>query len=242
MKKVLKFFWKGLVPEGFNYPYTRVISNAFYGKKATLRQNALFVIGFLPVIRNFFLKPSVSERIIEDPFVLSQVQKLPKGSKVLDFGCFSSMVPLQLASIGYRVTGIDLYNYPYTHPNFIFHNQDILDNKLKSKSYDCIYAISSLEHVGRGWYEKERKNATDVAVVEQFYRLLKPGGTLLVTLPFGKLIQTPYMKVYDLNTFKFFCIVQSFLYDTKASRVDDTCNKMTIFRTVIPIIFFPVYG
>ena len=223
MKKILKFFWKGLVPAEFNYPVSRIIPNALYGKGATLTQNLRFVIGFVPLLREFLLKSSVSERIVEDPFVLANVFTLKKGSRILDFGCYSSMVPLQLSSLGYKVTGVDLYKYPFKHPNFVFYNNDILDLKLKEHSYDCIYAISSLEHIGLGWYEKERVGISDSAVVGELARILKPGGVFLVTLPFGRFKQTPYLEVYDSKTikglFKNFILQKMEYYEKKSDTV-----------------------
>ena len=202
MKKILKFFWKGLIPAEFNYPVSKIIPNALYGKAATLTQNLRFVMGFVPLLREFLLKSAVSERIVEDPFVLANVFTLKKGSRILDFGCYSSMVPLQLSSLGYKVTGVDLYDYPYAHPNFEFRQTDVMDTKFPRNSYDCVYSISSLEHVGAGWYEKERVGISDSAVVYELARILKPGGVFLVTLPFGRFKQTPYLEVYDTKAIK----------------------------------------
>src|SRR3990172_11796784 len=145
MKKVLKFFWKGLIPAEFNYPVSKIIPNALYGKAATLTQNLRFVMGFVPLLREFLLKSAVSERIVEDPFVLANVFTLKKGSRILDFGCYSSMVPLQLSSLGYKVFGVDYHDYPHTHPGFSFYKIDFLDNQFENNSFDAIYAISSLE-------------------------------------------------------------------------------------------------
>lgn len=186
IKKILKSFWKGLVYEPFNYPFRKIIPNALYGKKSTLIQNLRFVIGFIPFIRNFMYIIDVSERIIEDPFVISEVTRLSKESKILDFGCYSSLLPLQLASLGYKVTGVDINYYDYLHPNFNFLNIDLLDNKFKNNSFDLIYAVSALEHVGAGWYENEKNGVTDSQIVKEFKRILKSKGKLLVTVPFGK--------------------------------------------------------
>ena len=68
-KSILKYFWKGLVFEPFNYPVRLIITDAFYGKHADLKNNFRFIIGFIPILRNFFYKFEISERIIEDPFL-----------------------------------------------------------------------------------------------------------------------------------------------------------------------------
>src|SRR5438128_10791201 len=54
----------------------------------------------------------VLERVVEIPFVFQNLA-LPKGSKVLDFGCNGSPVCLHFDSLGYRVTGVDLHSYHF---------------------------------------------------------------------------------------------------------------------------------
>lgn len=197
LRKFLKPFWQGLVPEPFNYLYVRGIPGAMYGTKLPVKQNLLLLLGFFPIIRNFFAKSIVTERIVENPFVIGQIARLEKAAKILDFGCYSSILPLELASLGYQVVGVDLCDYPYKHPNFSFYQMDILDNKFKSNFFDCIYAVSSLEHVGVGWYPQEKQGITDSKVVKEFYGLLKPKGRLIVTVPFGKRRESVYSRIYD---------------------------------------------
>src|SRR4030042_5037324 len=54
-----------------------------------------------------------NERIVEIPFVYQNLN-LPKKAKVLDFGCCESKVSIELSSLGYNVTGVDLNDYPFT--------------------------------------------------------------------------------------------------------------------------------
>lgn len=197
LKNFFRNFWKGVVPEPFIYPYTRRIFNTGYGKKATLTQNIRFLIGFVPILRDRFYKFDVTERIAEEPFVISEIAKLPVGAKVLDFGCFGSMLPLQLSGLGYKVTGVDYYDYIYRHPNFKFIKGNFLDIDLPKKGFDLIYAVSVLEHVGIGWYVIERKDVSLEKVIRKIKSLLKPGGVFIVTVPYGKAKVYPYFRVFD---------------------------------------------
>ena len=54
----------------------------------------------------------INERIVEIPFVFQNLI-LKKGSKVLEFGCCQSSLAMQLASLGYRVTGVDFNDYEF---------------------------------------------------------------------------------------------------------------------------------
>jgi 2-polyprenyl-3-methyl-5-hydroxy-6-metoxy-1,4-benzoquinol methylase len=62
--------------------------------------------------RNFF-GYFYNERLIEWPFIFRHIDKPPK--KVLDIGCWESILSIQLAMLGYKVTGIDIQNYGYKH-------------------------------------------------------------------------------------------------------------------------------
>ena len=197
LKNFLRNFWKGVVPEPFGYPYTRRIFNTGYGKRATLTQKLRFLIGFVPILRHHFYKFDVTERIVEDPFVIFEVGKLPVNAKDLDFGCFGSMLPLQLSSIGYKVTGIDYYGYVYKHSNFKFIQGDFLKIKLAEKSFDLIYSVSVLEHVGIGWYVIEKSDVSLEKIIRKIKNLLKPGGLLVVTVPYGRAKVYPYFRVFD---------------------------------------------
>lgn len=195
-KNLLKPFWRGQVPEPFNYPYTRVIPGAMYGRGTGIKETVKFIIGFIPWVRCFFYRRLVSERVVEDPFVLRHLD-LKNGARILDFGCCTSILPLQLASLGYQVVGVDYYPYPYQHPNFTFYQMDFLDNQFSDQSFEAIYAVSSLEHVGLDYYPQEKKGTTAQKIADEFYRLLKSGGKLIVTLPFGQKEKIVGYKVYS---------------------------------------------
>ena len=217
LKKIVKPLWKGTVPADFSYPYTVGIPGAYFG--FDIKPTVLFLLGFIPIVRNFFYEHSVSERIVEDPFVLQNIN-LKKGAKILDFGCYGSIVPLQLANLGYKIFGVDYYSYPYQHPNFRFFQIDFLDNKFESEYFDAIYAISSLEHVGIGYYPVEKEGITDQRVANEFYRILNPGGKVLVTVPIGKRKTFRTLRVYDgaeiKSLFKKFGFIKEEYYARKS--------------------------
>lgn len=144
-----------------------------------------------------------NERIVEIPFVYQNFD-LPQKAKVLDFGCCESKVSIELASLGYDVTGVDLNDYPFSHPNFRFVKGNFLENALEGESFDAIVAISAVEHCGlnESYGSKEFLDG-DKRIMDEFYRLLKKEGKLFVTVPYGKraMILGPYgQRVYDEHT------------------------------------------
>lgn len=136
-----------------------------------------------------------NERIIEYPQILA---KLPlKKSRILDVGCRYSALPIQIASLGHRVYGIDLFPYYQKHPNFLFRRGDILNPPFKKSFFDIVTAISTIEHIGCHYYGDKKDEKGDIKAVESVYKLIKPGGWFMLTLPFGKAMDAGWYRVYD---------------------------------------------
>ena len=140
-------------------------------------------------------KVLVNERIIEYPEI---VRLLRPHGVVLDIGCVSSRLPIQLASLGYEVHGLDLRDYQFSHPNFYFHRGNIFSWS-PQKKFDAIIFLSTLEHIGLGVYgeEAEADRDADARVILRVRGWLNPGGQLLVTLPYGRARVTSKHRVYD---------------------------------------------
>ncbi len=129
------------------------------------------------------LRPS--DRHIEYPWA---IKNLPKFGRVLDVGCIG-MFPLLLNVMGYITYGIDLREHPFKN-EFIFIKDDIA-YYTNDEGFDSITAISTIEHI------PESQKAID-----NIYKLLKPEGTFLMTVPYGELKQTRFHLIYDLVTIR----------------------------------------
>src|SRR3990167_4672206 len=139
--------------------------------------------GLKEEIRNIFYQDVVSERIIEYAWV---VRHIPGGGKVvLDVGCRYSNLVLTLASLGYKTYGIDIEPYPYSHRNLKFITGDIRSTDFDKNFFDCIVAVSTLEHIGLRFYEKTKKDLKgDRKAIEEIMRILKPGGKFISSIAF----------------------------------------------------------
>lgn len=146
------------------------------------------------------LTESSSERIVEVPLVLRAIPE--ERSKILDIGCRYSLLPIQLASLGHDVYGIDINEYKKRHPNFTFCRGDILKSPFKPTSFDVIISLSTLEHIGLGRYGDQPNKKGDIQTVQQIYRLLKKKGVFILTVPFGKAVDTKWYRVYDKDRIK----------------------------------------
>ncbi|MCX6043774.1 MAG: DUF268 domain-containing protein [Chloroflexi bacterium] len=135
----------------------------------------------------------VNERIVEYPQVLRWIR--PQG-RVLDIGCVSSRLPIQLASLGYEVHGLDTRAYTFKHPNFVFHQTDLFKWS-PPQPFDIILLISVIEHFGLGGYGDLVLPNADREAVGKIAQWLAPGGQLLVSLPFGQAGITTKHRIYD---------------------------------------------
>ncbi len=140
----------------------------------------------------------VNERIVEQPFVFAALAGLTPPARVLDVGGSESTVGLSLAALGHDVTVVDPRGYPLAHPRLTAAacRLDQLDPALAG--FDAAVALSALEHFGLGGYGEAPGGRLDLAALETLRtRLLRSGGLLALTVPFGAPRVDEFERVYD---------------------------------------------
>jgi SAM-dependent methyltransferase len=135
----------------------------------------------------------VNERIVEGPFVHARVT----GRRVLDVGSGESLLALELACLGHHVTALDVRGYPLAHPNIASVQGDIRHTSFPAGEFDTVIALSTLEHVGLGFYGEPEDRDGDRLAVAEIRRLTAPDGRFLLTVPFGRPLTMPGHRVYD---------------------------------------------
>lgn len=162
---------------------------------------------FVPQLANKLSVFQVTERIVEYPFIHENIP-FGGGGKVLDVGSGSTLLPFELASKGYQVWSIDLrrgYRESIRHDNFTFIEGDIRQTNFPDNFFDMVTAISSIEHVG---FDGSNVNPEgDKTALQEIRRILKPGGRVIMTVPFGKwgiysMKGRPVWRVHDLPSLK----------------------------------------
>jgi SAM-dependent methyltransferase len=141
---------------------------------------------------------SVNERIVEIPYAFRALGDLAAPAAILDVGSVESTIPLSLAGLGYRVCALDLRPYPFAHPNLEVAVSRLEDFDREPGSFDAVLCISTIEHFGLGWYgEVQQDEHADRRAVERLHELLRPGGRLVVTVPFGRAAVDEVQRTYD---------------------------------------------
>jgi SAM-dependent methyltransferase len=161
------------------------------------RRNSLLPQGF---------GKSLSERCIEYPWVLSRIYS--GDNKILDAGSalnFSFLVKgRQLA--GKSITCVTLAPerecFYREGVGYLF--EDLRNLPLRDNAYDVVVSISTVEHIGldnsiytnKKQFHESLGNSFELALME-FRRVLKLGGRLLLTVPYGKPHALAWQRNFD---------------------------------------------
>lgn len=144
------------------------------------------------------------ERVVE---IFLAMRTYHSGDKVLDVAHANAMVchlkMIKSLPEPRHLDGIDIAQ-PKFDTKLLYENSfvgDITKTKFKNYSYDLIWCISALEHFGMDntnyTQNFSRGNDTDILAIKEMLRLLKIGGTLLITVPYGKYEDHGWFKNYD---------------------------------------------
>ena len=137
----------------------------------------------------------LDERCVEYPWLFSQMDSRPEI--LLDAGSTLNQEYLLKQSLLHSKNLHILTLAPeqecFWQRGISYIYGDLRDIPSKAELYDTIVCISTLEHIGcdntefTGKKEHPENAPKDfLRVMQEFYRLLKSGGRLLLTVPFGK--------------------------------------------------------
>jgi SAM-dependent methyltransferase len=152
----------------------------------------------------------IDERIVECPWAIA---KLGVGTtRVLDAGSVLN-APFLLEQPQLKNRPLVVYSLEMDHlqldPNISYVHGDFREPILRDEIFDTIVCISTLEHVGMWWIPKPpfEENLAKPQVQKDltayrdalgvFRRLLKPGGRLLLTMPYGFGEDQDWLQIFD---------------------------------------------
>lgn len=139
-----------------------------------------------------------SERIVENPFIFENLHRIKAGSIILDIGYRGSTVIAELAALEkFQCYAIDIRK-PFKYLKTRIIRGSICKAPLKSSFFDVVLAISTVEHIGlQEPYGDSEDRIADRVAVEEMIRILKTGGTLFITVPYGRAVSWCYFRVYN---------------------------------------------
>lgn len=144
----------------------------------------------------------MSERSVEIPWAVAHAV-----APILDVGCAESTY---LGDLPLPIDGIDVRP---CHSEFLRHSYQADIRSWSGGQYATVLAISTIEHIGlkNEDYGTEEDDADgDIEAVSACYRHVKPGGKLLVSVPFGLPRDYGWFRQYDLERINKLCALLPF--------------------------------
>jgi SAM-dependent methyltransferase len=144
------------------------------------------------------------ERVIEFPWLLSRTL----GGRVLDAGSTLNH-PHVLVRLRPRLDDLDIVTlapepeaFPFMDVSYLF--ADLRSLPMRDATYDHVVCLSTLEHVGmdNSQYGDTSPRAADPEqererAVRELARVLRPGGTLHLSVPFGAPDDFGWQRIFD---------------------------------------------
>lgn len=170
----------------------------------------------------------MDERVVEYPWIISNLSE--RKTSLLDAGStFNYEYLLKHPRIANKNLTIYTYypeneSFPEKRINYVY--GDLRELPFKENNFDQIICQSTIEHIDmdNSMYGYEMKNQAGssvksyeyMKVIEELYRVLKKGGILLLTFPFGKFENHGFFQQFDsemLNRITSFLEVKGILQD-----------------------------
>lgn len=170
----------------------------------------------------------LDERIVEYPWLFSRLNNL--NGKLLDAGSVLNFHYLlsrpELSAKDIFISTLAPEKHAYWHRGISYVYEDMRDICYKDNYFDCIACLSVLEHVGMDNtmlytsdpLKKEKTPTSFLSVVSELHRVLKPGGVLFISVPFGEQRNYGWLQIFNggmidsiVDTFKPLSYSESYL-------------------------------
>ena len=173
---------------------------------------------------------------------LSKFYELDHPTKILEVGANQEFAADILVDNGWTdVTGVDLFDrenrgYKHIAGDFVH-----LAESGELKDFDVVFSLSAIEHFGLEVYKASGREAPwdvdyDSKAMGAIKKVLKPGGTAYITVPYGKehTVSLGHWRAYDRTTLRdriengFEVMERSFFLSAQAAGIGDPPMDVSI--------------
>ncbi len=170
----------------------------------------------------------LDERLVEYPWLLSQLSEAPgellDAGSTLNHRLILSQPRLQNKRITIMTLAPEAECFWKDRVSYVF--GDLRNMYFRDSSFSTVVCLSVLEHVGLDsrMYDPARTNTQRdpdayLAAVHEFGRVLKQGGSCLISVPFGKYQLRSWLQVFD-----------SVMLDRMIATFGPSTHEVTFFR------------
>lgn len=134
-----------------------------------------------------------SERLVEYQFVARNLVSSKKQTAILDIGSGSSLLAKAIGELGkgkWQVFRIDIAESNCDA------RMDARMTGFRKEVFSQVICISTIEHIGIGINSGDDDEDGDLKTVKEILRILKKGGSAIISVPYGKIKKLNY-RVYD---------------------------------------------
>ena len=134
-----------------------------------------------------------SERLVEYEFVARNLVSSKKQAAILDIGSGSSLLAKAIGELGkgkWQVFRIDIAESNCDA------RMDARMTGFRKEVFCQVICISTIEHIGIGINSGDDDEDGDLKTVKEILRILKKGGSAIISVPYGKIKKLNY-RVYD---------------------------------------------
>jgi len=141
--------------------------------------------------------PKCFDRVFEYPWVLKNIDI--KEGRLLDVGSTVGNMLKELIPENIEIHTINTEKKESNNKT-IQYIGDIRKTEYKDNYFDAVTCISTLEHIGvEGRYHSDNDPDGDLKAMIEMHRILKTGGKLYITIPYGIRDVLPINKLYNKN-------------------------------------------
>jgi SAM-dependent methyltransferase len=164
-------------------------------RKNTSKPNILDLNGLLAGV--------TSERLVEYSFLKRNLLSPDIEAKILDIGFADSNLTKTIGKFGYRswnVFGIDIRKVEEKSAFISLATMDARRLGFRDRVFNQIICISTIEHIGvpsEAYNISKSDELGDMKTISEIYRVLRKGGTVIVTLPYSSTIKKQEYRIYD---------------------------------------------
>ncbi|MDD2720634.1 MAG: methyltransferase domain-containing protein [Gallionella sp.] len=150
----------------------------------------------------------IDERVVEYPWFFARLPEHATGrlldaGSVLNFDIVLRQPAMQAKKVFISTLAPEALCYWQDGISYVY--EDLRDSCFKSEYFDWIASLSTIEHIGldntmlytSDTTKKEDYSSSYLAAIREYHRMLKPGGVLYLSFPFGKRQKRDWFQIFD---------------------------------------------